>query len=217
MNNRRLSAFIDALVAGRRPEPFAADQEDAEVLRSAIALRAARPGDATPDEQFVSDLYEKLAQPASAFPSQNVRPLRVNRRRTALVAVAAAAALVGGTYAATESIDHPGGTTAAVQVPSGTALRTGSFETADGHVLGQIVAYSGHPSWVYMNIGVPESGGTVMCKLQLDNGSIVAAGTIHLHNGVGELSKAIPVGIGRLRGAQLLTATGAELASATFA
>ena len=96
-------------------------------------------------------------------------------------------------------------------------MRTGTFETPSGEVLGQIVAYNGHPSWVYMNVGVSQSTGTVMCMLQLKDGSIVAAGTIEIHGGTGELSKSIPVDIHRLRGAQLFTSTGAVLGSATFA
>jgi hypothetical protein len=217
MTDRALSAFIDALAAGRRPRPFKATPEDAEVLRTAIALRAARPGDSAPDDQFVSDLYQELVKEADAAPTATIRPLITRRVRTALVAVAASVSLIGGTYLATESFSSSTGTTAAVSVPHGDELRTGSFETPQGNVLGQIVAYKGHPSWVYMNVGVAQSQGTIMCKLQLDNGSIVAAGLIELHHGSGELSKSIPVDVHRLRGAQLFTSTGAALASATFA
>ena len=217
MSDRRLSSFLDALVAGRRPGAFKADPEDLEVLRTAIALRTARPGDGTPDEQFVSDLYQSLTEQADSSPATNVHPLRRRRTRTALVAVAASVALIGGTFAATESFDQSPANTTAVGVPHGDALRTGTFEAPNGEVLGQIVAYNGHPSWVYMNVGVAKSTGTVMCKLQLNDGSIVAAGTIEIHSGTGELSKSIPVDIGRLRGAQLFTSTGAVLASATFA
>ena len=106
MSDRRLSSFIDALVSGRRPEAFKADPEDVEVLRTAIELRAARPGDAIPDEQFVSDLYQSLAEQADASPAANVHPLRMRRARTALVAAAASVALVGGTFAATESFNQ---------------------------------------------------------------------------------------------------------------
>jgi hypothetical protein len=217
VSDRRLSSFIDALVSGRRPEAFKADPEDVEVLRTAIKLRAARPGDAIPDEQFVSDLYQSLAEQADASPPANVHPLRMRRVRTALVAAAASVALVGGTFAATESFNQSPATTAAVGVPHVDALRTGTFETPSGEVLGQIVAYNGHPSWVYMNVGVSQATGTVMCMLQLKDGSIVAAGTIEIHSGTGELSKSIPVDIHRLRGAQLFTSTGAVLGSATFA
>jgi hypothetical protein len=215
MTDRAVSAFIDALAAGRRPKRFRATPEDAEILRTAIALRAARPGDSAPDDHFVSDLYQKLVEQADAAPAATIRPLTTRRVR-ALVAVAASVSLVGGTYLATESFSSSTGTTAAVSVPRGGDLRTGSFETSQGNVLGQIVAYKGHPSWVYMDVGVAQSQGTIMCKLQLDNGSIVAAGLIELHHGIGELSKSIPVDIHRLRGAQLFTSTGTVLASATF-
>jgi hypothetical protein len=217
VTNRRLSSFIDALVAGRRPEPFKANPEDVEVLRTAITLRAARPGDATPNEQFASDLYQSLVEQAGSSPVANVHPFRMRRARAALVAVAASVALVGGTVAATESFNQVPATTAAVGVPHGDALRTGTFETPKGEVLGQIVAYNGHPSWVYMNVGVLQSTGTIMCMLQLNDGSIVAAGSIQIHRGAGQLSKSIPVDIHRLRGAQLFSSTGAVLASATFA
>ena len=218
MSDRRLSSFIDALVAGRRPGAFKADPEDVEVLRTAIELRAARPGDANPDEHFVSDLYQSLVEQADSSPAANVHPFILRRARAALVAVAASVALVGGTYVATESFSQaPVTPPAAIGVPHGNALRTGTFETPKGEVLGQIVAYNGHPSWVYMNVGVSQSTGTVMCMLQLNNGSIVAAGTIEIHRGTGELSKSIPVDIHRLRGAQLFSSTGAVLASATFA
>ena len=85
MSTRRLSAFIDALAAGRRPRPFQADPEDVEMLRVAIALRAARPGDAMPDETFVAELHEQLADDLSPSEQTNVRPLKMHRGRVALV------------------------------------------------------------------------------------------------------------------------------------
>jgi len=216
MTDRRLFAFIDALVAGRRPVPFKADPEDVEVLRAAIALRAARPGDAVPDDQFVSDLYDSLVEQADPSSAENTYPIRKRRTRSALIAVAASVAMIGGTFAATESFDQSPATTAAFGAPHGDSLRTGTFVTASGEVLGQVVAYDGHPSWVYMNVGATQSTGTIMCKLQLNNGSIVSTGTIELHHGTGVLSKFIHVDIHRLRGAKLYTSTGAVLASATF-
>jgi hypothetical protein len=217
VTNRKLSTFIDALSAGRRPESFKADPDDVESLRMAIALRAARPGDAAPDEDFVAELHQQLADQVEAPATTNVHPLRMRRSRAALVAVAASVALVGGTVAVTESISRTPAQTAATAVPHGSDVRTGTFETAGGQALGQIVAYRGKPSWVYMNVGLAESNGTVKCRLQLDDGSIVAAGNIQLHNGMGKLSKAIHVDIGQLRGAKLYTSTGARLATATFA
>jgi hypothetical protein len=217
MTSRQLSAFIDALAAGRRPAGFKADPEDAEIVRTAIALRASRPGDAAPSQKFMDDLYQNLSQQTEAADTAKVRPLLIQRGRAALIAVAASVALVGGTFFATENLGHSTVTTAISQVPHQNDVRTASFVTPHGSVLGQIVVSRGHPSWVYMNVGVPQSGGTVLCKLQLNDGSIVAAGTIEIHNGTGSLAKAVHIDISRLRGAQLYSPSGTDLASATFA
>lgn len=216
MTTRRLSAFIDALAAGRRPRSFQADSEDVEMLRVAIALRAARPGDATPDETFVAELHEQLADDLSPSEQTNVHPLRMHRGRAALVAVAAGLALVGGTVAVTESSNRATVQQSATGVPQEQALRTATFEAPTGQVAGQIVLYHGHPSWVFMNVDVPHSNGTVKCELHLANGEIVAAGTVQLHNGSGQLSKNIGMDAGNARGATLYDASGVVVASAIF-
>jgi hypothetical protein len=217
VTDRRLASFIDALAAGRRPGHFKAGSEDVDVLRTAIALRAGRPGDDIPDEAFVSDLFAELAGQARPAVPSNVRPLKRRPVRTTLGAVAASLALIGGTVAATEAANHAGVIAASNQVPSRTALHTGTFLAVDGRVLGQIVVYRGHPSWVFMNVDALDAGASVMCRLQLDDGSIVAAGTVALHNGRGQYSKSIPVDVSRVRGAKLYTPSGVVLGTATFA
>jgi hypothetical protein len=215
VNRRRLSAFIDALVEGRRPQGFRADPEEADVVRTAIGLRAARPGDSKPDENFVSALYESLAsdQPSEVIPID--RPVKPRRRRAALAAVAAGVVLVGGTAVATEAFNQVGAP-AAIQAPHGKVLRTGTFETTDNRVMGQIVAYRGNPSWVFMNVGGSNYSGPITCKLQVENGSTVAVGVFHLHSGMGQFSRTIQVDIGSLRGAKLVSSSGSVVASATF-
>ncbi|MCU1494105.1 MAG: hypothetical protein JWO62_1869 [Acidimicrobiaceae bacterium] len=217
MNSRRLSAFVDALVAGRRSGNLRADPEDADVLRMAIALRASRPGDAEPDEQFVSDLYEELLDQADSRLSPSARPVKIRRGRTALAAVAASIALVGGTVAATQAITQRPVAPSALQVPHGQILRTATFETAGHQVSGQIVAYRSHPSWVFMNVDVPHYAGTIFCRLRASNGTTVDVGKFELHNGTGEFSRSIQVDVGRLRGAELVTSSGSIIASASFA
>ena len=216
MTPRRLSAFLDALVNGRRPRPFQADPEDVEMVRAAIALRAARPGDDIPDETFVAELHQQLAETLSPSEQTNVLPLRLRRGRAALVAVAAGLALVGGTAAVTEMAKTATVQQSATAVPQGQALRTATFEAPTGQVAGQIVLYHGHHSWVYMNVNVPHSNGTVVCELHLANGTVVAAGTVHLHNGSGVFSQSIPMDAGMARGATLYDPTGAVVASAIF-
>jgi hypothetical protein len=217
MTNRRLSAFIDALVSGRRPGRFSAGPDDVEVLRTAIALRAARPGDAKPDQEFVSGLYEELASQARPQHGPNVRPVKFSRGRAALVAAAASVVLVAGTATATEALNQGRPSPVAVPAPHGQVLRTATFETSDHRAVGQIVAYRGNPSWVFMNVDVANYDGRIVCMLRSDSGSTVAAGAFELHDGVGQFSRTLRVDFGRLRGARLVTPGGSLVGSATFA
>jgi hypothetical protein len=216
MTSRRLAAFVDALAAGRRPKHFRAKPEDAAIVRTAIALRAAQPGESNPSEQFVSDLYERLADQAETRIAPEGRQVTVRRGRLALAAVAAGVAVAGGTVVVTDALNLSADAPSIAQAPRGDTLRTGTFETADGQVLGQIVAYQGHPSWVFMNVDEPNFDGPIDCKLQMDDGSIVAVGMFQLHAGLGQFSRTIPVAIDGLRGAKLVSSTGATVASATF-
>ena len=218
MTSRRLSAFIDAIAAGRRPKRFRVEPDDVEMARTAITLRAARPGEAGPTEGFVEELFQRLSEQANPAPASEPRPVPARRARVALVAAAAAAVLGAGTAVATENL-HTSGTasSATTQVPHGSALRTGTFQSTDGQVLGQIVAYRGHPSWVFMNVNVPNYDGRIECMLHVDDGTTVAFGTFTIRNGVGQFSKAIgAVNVSRLRGAELIDSTGSAVAAATF-
>jgi hypothetical protein len=219
MTHRRLSALIDAIAAGRRPKRLRAEPDDAEMVRTAITLRAARPTEAGPTEGFVEGLFQRLSEQAKPQTASELRPVPARRARVALVAAAAAAVLVAGTVVATENLGTSGTAPSATsQVPHGTALRTGTFQSTDGHVLGQIVAYRGHPSWVYMNVNVPNYDGRIECMLQVDDGTTVAFGTFTIHNGVGQFSRVIgAVNVNRLRGAELVNSAGSALAAATFA
>jgi hypothetical protein len=58
--------------------------------------------------------------------------------------------------------------------------------------------------------------GPVTCRLQVTSGSTVMTGSFDLHSGSGELANTIRVNVGHLLGAQLVTSTGATLATATF-
>jgi hypothetical protein len=216
MTGRKLSAFIDAIAAGRRPKRFRADAEDVEVLRAAVELRAARPGDAEPTAAFTDGLFRQLSERAKQQERTQIRTAGRPRARTALLVAAASVVLVGGTVAATEALTSPAHS--AVQVPQGSALRTGTFLTAGGQVWGQIVAYRGSPSWVFMHVDVPNYNGPIKCTLQVDDGSTVAFGTFTVKGGTGQFSKSIgSVDVGHLRGAKLVTSTGSSLAAATFA
>jgi hypothetical protein len=123
---------------------------------------------------------------------------------------------VGGTVAVTEHSNRATVQQATTAVPQGQTLRTATFEAPTGQVAGQIVLYHGRPSWVFMNVNVPRSDGTVTCELHLANGQVVAAGTVQLHGGNGQLSKNIGMDAGKVQGATLYDSSGAVVASAIF-
>ena len=216
MKARRLNAFIDDLVAGRRPQSSLADAEDTEIVRAAIALRAERPGDASPEESFLASLHQELSDLKDQTRTANLQVSGWRRGRTALLGAAAAVALIGGTVGITEASSHGTNQQSVAQVLLGHALRTATFETATGKVMGQIVAYHGRPSWVFMNVDVAHGNGPMRCELHLANGVVVAAGTVQLHEGSGQIARTIEVDADQLRTATLSDRSGAVVASATF-
>jgi hypothetical protein len=217
VTKRRLQSYIDALADGKRPDPFDAEQEDVAVLRTAITLRSARPGEMLPDDEFVDRLHEELAAQADPRVVPIARAGRVHRRRIAIAAIAAGLVLVGGTAVVTETVDQGTVSPAALAAPHGSSLRTGTFESADGLVMGQIVVSRGNPSWVYLDVAGAKYTGTIVCKLQVEDGATVATGAFVLNGGRGVFTKDVHVDIAQLRGAKLVTPSGAVVASATFA
>lgn len=105
MSERGVRRFVADLLRGRRPRGFHVENDDeAEQLRVAIMLRAARPGGGAPREEFVTDLHQRLAGELGRRDSErgatpSVPPTAtVDRTRRRLVAggsIAAGAAAVG--------------------------------------------------------------------------------------------------------------------------
>jgi cytochrome b6-f complex iron-sulfur subunit len=94
MTRRELQRYIDDLLAGRRPTPFRADEFEAEQIRTAIDLAAARPGADEPSPEFLQSLHDRLAA-QSDDPTDTVRqlPRRAgSTRRQVIVGTSAAAA-----------------------------------------------------------------------------------------------------------------------------
>ena len=96
MNAHGLRRYVDDLLDGRRPRPFDADRFEAEQLRVAIELRAARTGSDTPREHFLTDLQRRLA---ARVPGARETPDPLNgphATRRQVVVAASTAALAGG-------------------------------------------------------------------------------------------------------------------------
>jgi len=97
MNARGLRRYLDDLAAGRRPRPFEPDDFEAEQIRTAIDLNAARPGADEPRPEFLADLQSRLAAQMSGdgySPTDVRRPSTATRRQVVVGTSAAAAAAV---------------------------------------------------------------------------------------------------------------------------
>ena len=93
MNARGMRKYIDDLLRGRRPKAFQPDDFEAAQIRTAIELRAARPGDDAPRQEFLNDLHARLAEQMTGAPSDVTPMLRQNTtRRQVIVGTSAAAA-----------------------------------------------------------------------------------------------------------------------------
>jgi cytochrome b6-f complex iron-sulfur subunit len=92
VTTRGVRRYVKDLLRRRRPRPFEAGSGDEAELRTAVLLRAARPGAAAASEEFVAGLHRRLAEelgePAPARGG--------NRRRFIQVSSAAAVAAAAG-------------------------------------------------------------------------------------------------------------------------
>ena len=215
MSRRRVAAFVDAVVADRRPRRFRAGPTDAETLRTAIALRAARPGDGAPEERFVTVLQRELSQQI-AGPQVRHGGVALRTRARMYLGAAAIATMVGGTAAATSAVDHVLVASKSRPPAASAFLRVGTFQSDTGRRVGQIVAYRGDPSWVFMSVHDPSVSGTLMCEVKTSNGRTVASGSFVTHDGSGEWARTVVVDLGQVRNAVLVTQAGATVANARF-
>jgi cytochrome b6-f complex iron-sulfur subunit len=97
MTGRALRRYVEDLLHGRRPRGFAAAEDDVATLRTAITLRAARPGDDAPRTEFVDALQHQLAGELTDPPPVRTAAWGLGRRGLLAggAAVAAASAAVG--------------------------------------------------------------------------------------------------------------------------
>lgn len=102
MNARGLRRYVDDLLRGRPPKPFAPDDFEAAQIRTAIELRAARHDEEdAPRQEFLDDLNRRLAEQMSGAPAPAATKQSATRRQVIVGTSAAAAAA-----AAAVSIDR---------------------------------------------------------------------------------------------------------------
>ncbi|TPG28149.1 Rieske (2Fe-2S) protein [Mycolicibacterium hodleri] len=100
MNARGLRRYLDDLLGGRRPRPFEPDDFEADQIRTAIDLQAARMGADAPRQEFLTDLHSRLAAQMQDTPtSASVTRIPAATRRQVMVGTTAAAAAAVGAVA----------------------------------------------------------------------------------------------------------------------
>ena len=108
MNARGLRRYVDDLLRGRGPKPFAPDDFEAAQIRTAIELRAAGQGGDAPRQEFLDDLHRRLAEQMTGAPPATPRMQNATRRQV-IVGTSAAAAAAGAAVSGDRAVigDHP--------------------------------------------------------------------------------------------------------------
>ena len=128
---------------------------------------------------------------------------------------AAAALLLASTFGAAHLVGGAAPARVAQPAAAGT-VRSGVLLAADGRPLGRAYAYSGSPSWVFMDVHGSGLRGLYTCELHLGNGTTLPAGVVTVYNGAGDWAHTVNIQVSQLRTATLVTPTGVSVASAAF-
>ncbi|MBN7440610.1 Rieske (2Fe-2S) protein [Mycobacteroides abscessus subsp. abscessus] len=139
MNPRGLRRYVDDLLRGRRPKSFRPDDFEAAQIRTAIELRASRPGDDAPSQEFLAELGRRLAEQISDTPVSSAPRRWQASRRTVLVGTSTAAAAA----AVAVTADH---------------LMTPTPQTDTHQAPGEIVPNTGSWQRVAVSNAVPDGG-----------------------------------------------------------
>ena len=97
------------------------------------------------------------------------------------------------------------------------AARTATLLGAHSLRIGKIAFYRGEPSWVFMNLEGSAYDGRAVCRLRGPNGTTLVSGTFDVDNGSGQFARALQLDIDEVGGAEIVTPTGAPVATAFFA
>ncbi|WP_195166158.1 Rieske (2Fe-2S) protein, partial [Mycobacteroides abscessus] len=139
MNPRGLRRYVDDLLRGRRPKSFRPDDFEAAQIRTAIELRASRPGDDAPSQEFLAELGRRLVEQISDTPVSSAPRRWQAPRRTVLVGTSTAAAAA----AVAVTADH---------------LMTPTPQTDTHQAPGEIVPNTGSWQRVAVSNAVPDGG-----------------------------------------------------------
>jgi nitrite reductase/ring-hydroxylating ferredoxin subunit len=96
VSDKNVRRFVDNLLRGKATERARPDDFDAEQMKTAIDLRAARLGSDAPREEFLTDLHRRLSEDVVDEPSRWTPDRRAVVIGGSVAAASAAAGLVVG-------------------------------------------------------------------------------------------------------------------------
>lgn len=143
------------------------------------------------------------------------RPAR-HRPWLPIAVAAAVAALVFGVGGWVVGTVATGSSTGIASGTEDQVMRFASFVTPSHQKVGEVFAYQGEPSWVYMSINTEPKVGWVACQLVMRDGSMHQVGAFTLSGGKGSWGGELPIDANSVQRARLVSNTGAVLASASF-
>ena len=86
----------------------------------------------------------------------------------------------------------------------------------DGHKVGQVFAYAGQPSWVFMTVEAESTPHQVICELTLAGGRTVRIGTFSVSSGYHSWGSTVNVAASDITGVRLLDSSGNLVATAAL-
>lgn len=146
-------------------------------------------------------------------------PGATRRRRYRLLAVAAAAVVVTGAAGATGwAVARPDRETreyvGALKALGGSSLQGSKLVTPDGTDAGDVFAYGGMSSWVFVSVQAAVPDGDYAVMLQPHGASAVRLATLHVQNGKGSVGMTTTLDVTRLRWIEVCDAQGRTAAQA---
>jgi hypothetical protein len=135
------------------------------------------------------------------------------RLRRALSAVAVVVALVAAGFGGWRVGAGPAPAVASSQhIP----LAKASLVSATHRDVGDVFLYSGKERWLYMTVDLGGGSESVTCQVIGTSGRVTTIGSFQLSGGYGGWGIPDPANAGDIKGARLVDASGAVLASASF-
>jgi hypothetical protein len=138
---------------------------------------------------------------------------RPGRMRRVLAATAMCLAVIAAGLGGWRIGVGPGQTASSAAGP----LTAASLLSATHQAVGHVFVYSGSSRWLYMSVDLGSGNETVTCQIVGADGRVTTIGSFRLADGYGSWGAPDPGNLGALRGARIVSASGAVLASGTFA